>query len=79
MKPIPRSIIGLLLMLGSIVPGCGRGHDRQMIYTAPRVSPVRVDTRGGVRVRAPFVDVEVPATKPVPPSNGVDVPIVEPD
>jgi hypothetical protein len=79
MKPPSRFLLGSLVLTASSVPGCGGGHDRQMIYTAPRVAPVQVNTADGVRVRAPFVDVRVPAGKPVPPSNGIDVPIIEPD
>ena len=79
MKPAPRHLLGPLLFLASFSQGCGRGHDRQMIYTAPRGAPVQVDTTDGVRVKAPFVNVRVPAGKPLPPSNGVDVPIVDPD
>ena len=79
MKPTLPLLLVPLAVLASVVPGCGGGRDRQMIYTQPRVAPVRVDTREGVRVRAPFVDVHVPKGKPLPRSNGVDVPMVEPD
>jgi hypothetical protein len=79
MKTPYRLLLVSLALPASSVPGCGGAHDRQMIYTAPRVAPVQVNTADGVRVRAPFVDVRVPASKQVPPSNGVDVPIIEPE
>ena len=79
MKPPLHLLLGSLFLTLMSVPGCGGGRDRQMIYTAPRVAPVQVNTADGVRVRAPFVDVRVPAGKPVPPSNGIDVPIIEPE
>ncbi len=67
------------ILLASSLQGCGCGADRQMVYTAPRRTPVQVNTTEGVRVKAPFVDVHVPASRPLPPSKGIDVPMVEPE
>jgi hypothetical protein len=79
MKPSQsRIVISLMLAVAASSMG-GCGHDRQIVYTAPRSKPVQVDTSNGVDVQAPFVNVRVPARKPLPASNGVDVPIVEHD
>jgi hypothetical protein len=78
MKHERRRTLLALLLLASAQQGCG-GHDRQMVYPAPRGTPVRVDTTDGVRVKAPFVNVNVPASRPLPPAKGIDVPIVDPD
>jgi len=79
MNRIQRRSLWALLTMGVVGAGCRGVQDRQMIYTEPRMAPVHVDTRDGVRVRAPFVDVHVPKSRPLPASNGVDVPIVEPE
>ena len=79
MKPARRHTLMALILLASSQQGCGCGHDRQMVYPAPRGTPVQVDTTDGVRVKAPFVNVRVPAAGPLPPSKGIDVPIVEPE
>ena len=79
MKPNQtRALVSLILLAGSLLAG-GCGNDHQNVYTVPRGKMVQVDTTEGVKVKAPFVNVKVPANKPLPASNGVDVPIVEPD
>lgn len=76
MKPFQHATLPTLFSLAIASTGCQGGSDRQMVYTVTRGAIVKGD---GVRVRAPFVNVRVPTTKPLPPSNGVDVPIVEPN
>ena len=53
--------------------------DRQMIVHGAAGAPVQVDTSDGVRVKAPVVDVRVPAARESARPARVDVPMVEPD
>lgn len=46
-----------LWALGMFLPGCACGHNRQALYPN---GPSPAVNSGGVRVRAPFVDVDVP-------------------
>ena len=78
MKPSrPRPLSALLLAL-AILPGCVPGHERQMIYTAPRGSTIRVE-REGARTRPSRKPSPAPAPDPLPATNGVDVPIIQPE
>ncbi len=79
MKQARGRMLMALLFLACSQQGCGCGHDRQMVYPAPRGAPVQVDTTDGVRVKAPFVNVRVPSYRPLSPSKGIDVPMVDPD
>jgi hypothetical protein len=72
-----RLFLGLAL-LGSTVEGCGCGSNRQVIVQERRGAPIQVDTRDGVRVKAPFVDVRVPPRQPTA-AGQVEVPIVDPE
>ena len=79
MNLTPRLILLLLVAPASILPGCKRGPDRQIVYPARRGTQVHADNAHGVRVKAPGVDVRVPPEPPLDPSNGVDVPMIEPE
>ncbi|WP_435010620.1 hypothetical protein P12x_001899 [Tundrisphaera lichenicola] len=72
-----RVVLGLSL-IGSSFQGCGCVHHRQVFIKERRGTPVQVDTREGVRVRAPFVDIQVPARKSTT-AGEIDVPMIEPD
>ena len=78
MKSNRRSILLGLSLLGSTIPGCGCGAHRQTIIQERKGAPIQVDTRDGVRVKAPFVDVRVPPRAPSS-AGQIDVPIVEPE
>ena len=78
MKSSRRCILLGLSLLGSMVPGCGCGSNRQTIVQERKGAPIQVDTRDGVRVKAPFVDVRVPHKAPSS-AGQIDVPMVDPD
>ena len=59
--------------------GCGPDHDRQMVFTAPREARGGAETKSRVRAKRPTVKDEIPARASNPPSNGIDVPIIQPD
>jgi hypothetical protein len=50
-----------------------------MVFTAPREARIDAGARARAKAKPPTVKVEVPAGTPIPPSNGVDVPILQPD
>jgi hypothetical protein len=62
----PRLFLHLAL-LPLIVSGCDCVHRRQAMYPGGLGRPVDVQAGRGVRVRAPFVDVQVPEKDPEPP------------
>jgi hypothetical protein len=64
MSPSHRLMILLLPLISMPLHGCSCGHNRQIVYPGRPGGPVRVDTSKGVHVRAPFVDVHVPAGEP---------------
>jgi hypothetical protein len=72
-----RLFLGLAL-LGSTIEGCGCGSNRQVIVQERRGAPIQVDTRDGVRVKAPFVDVRVPGRRPAA-AGQIDVPALDPE
>ena len=68
MKPPRSRRVSLhLAFLPLIVSGCDCVHRRQSVYPGGLGRPVEVETGRGVRVRAPFVDVQVPENPPEPP------------
>ncbi len=68
-----------LPLLASIFQGCGCAHHRQIVYPGRRKAPVQVNPRDGVRVKAPFVDVDVPPSKVDAYPYRIDVPMIEPN
>ncbi len=64
MSPSRLRMILVLTFLATATLGGGCGHRRQIVYPARPGGPARVDASRGVHVRAPFVDVHVPAREP---------------
>ena len=79
MKPSDRRALCSLVLLALASPGCGLDHDRQMVFTAPRTPSARVIAKDGAGAKAPSVAKQVPPASPLPPSNGIDVPILTPE
>jgi hypothetical protein len=79
MKPSNRSVFGTLALIASAAQGCGPDHDRQMIYTLPRTPVARSEAKDRPRARGSAVAAKAPAAVSLPPSNGVDVPMIRPD
>ncbi len=79
MKPFDRNLLCSLAMIASASSGCGPDHERQMVFTAPRSPTTRVDPKDGVRGKVPPVARPAPIDTSIPPSNGIDVPMIEPE
>ncbi|WP_435016639.1 hypothetical protein TA3x_004212 [Tundrisphaera sp. TA3] len=62
----------MLTFLAIPISVYGCAHRRQIHYPGRPGAPVRVDTTKGVRVRAPFVDVQVPAREPTLDIDGIE-------
>jgi hypothetical protein len=79
MKPSPRNIFSALALLSSAVAGCGPDHGRQVVFTAPRSQSARLDPKARATVKAPTPVGKAQAARDLPPSNGVDVPMLQPE
>jgi hypothetical protein len=73
-----RTIVLVTVVAGlSIADGCQQ--DRQMIFTAPRSLATSARKSNEVGKLDPSTENSLPAPRPLTPSNGVDVPIINPD
>ena len=78
MRPSDRNLLATLAVIASASQGCGPDHERWMVFTAPRRSAAKADPKTGARAKDSSVGIRVPDAEPLPPSNGVDVPMIEP-
>ena len=80
-SPLSRPVLGLALALvaSMALPACGPGLNRPLVDTPRRQATIRVEPGRRVRGRSPSVVAPPPASSPLPPSNGIDVPVLGPD
>jgi hypothetical protein len=77
MNRVHRRAFSFLIVLIGLLAFVGCQHDPQTIFNVPRTLPSKVDTTRGVRKPNLSAKAEPPKPKPLPPSNGVDVPILD--
>jgi hypothetical protein len=77
MKRSHRRVLGVLALLGTLAPACG--PDRRAVVTYPRRFDFGPEPQKGPVVKGPPAVKKAPDPRPLPPSNGVDVPMIEPD
>ena len=79
MKHAQARTIGAFTLVAPFLFMTGCQQDRQMVFTAPRTLPVSasVDRSDPPRKRDAAFKDQPTKTRPLTPSNGVDVPIID--
>ena len=70
-------VVSLMLLGLGLASGCR--NDPESIFHLPRSRTVRVERPRTHRGKAPARKITVPPRSTLPESNGIDVPIVQPD
>jgi hypothetical protein len=76
MKPSPRNVFCSLALLISTLTGC---DGRQVVITAPRGATIPAKPKPGRPIQAPTTGGQAPGPRSLEPSNGVDVPVLQPE
>ena len=78
MKPFPRLAWLALPVLASFCPGCGCGHNRQVVYPSRLGAPLRAESAEKPRGPSSPIDLQAP-TRSSTQAGQVDVPLFDSD
>ncbi len=78
MKPFPRLAWLALPVLASFCPGCGCGHNRQVVYPSRRGADLRVDSTEQPGPRPSPINLKAP-TRAADQAGTIDVPMFDID
>lgn len=79
MKSRLRLTLLALPSMASFLPGCGCGHNRQIVYPERAIAPIQADSREHSRFRRARIESPAPARKVDADPRRIDVPMIQPE